>query len=125
MFDNLLSAENIFESSKFLIFLNKISCLLFTSIVKSSHGNFKAQTKTRDVIVFIIFTIFGIYSIINSFTSDSNIDMTKSKVSQIVVYVKIRIQLFQTIMATAVAFVNRENYFEILKKIHEIDSKVC
>ena len=125
MFNKTLRAENIFESSKFLIILNKISFLLFTSIERNLNGKFTSRTKPRDVGIFTIFTIFGIYSVINSFTSDSNIDTTRSIVSQIAIYGKIRLQLFQTVLATVVAFVNRKNYFEILRKFHGIDLKVC
>ncbi|KAL7013660.1 hypothetical protein ACKWTF_015509 [Chironomus riparius] len=124
MFEKLLKAENIFESSKFLIILNKICFLLFISIETSSNGKFKATTKPRDFTIFIIFLIFGTYSIVNLFTSETNIDTTRSIVSQIAIYFKIRIQLFQTVIATVVAFVKRKNYFEILTKFNAIDLKL-
>lgn len=125
MLKNLLQASSVFESSKFLILINKISCYLYITIKRSPYRKLKAVTTFQDVSLFIIFMTIGIISMAYSFTMETNIDKSKSVVSEMAIYFKLRMQFFQTMIGVLMAFVNRRNAFDIVKRMTLIDSEVC
>ncbi|KAG5667396.1 hypothetical protein PVAND_015377 [Polypedilum vanderplanki] len=119
------TATNVFESSRFIYFLMKICSYLFITIKKDENGKYEAKTSRFDLFRFGMFMLFGNYSFLNLLKQPfkSNLQIT-SIILQLGIHLKYRIIIFQPIISSVFALAFKNNFYQILKFLDDIDKKL-
>lgn len=115
---------DVFESSKFCLFLSKICCFYFATIEKQKNGVYLSRTKFRDTVLYIFYIFFGIYWIIDLIQKPSSDYHMRSFILEMGINLICKVQMIQTLISVSIAFLNRHRVVEILSQFDKIDAMV-
>lgn len=120
----LISIRNVFESSRFTYFMNKLICNLFLTFRKSDKGDeYTAVTTSFDMLVFII----SLGASILSFADILKTPLTRtprSLILELSMFANGKLRTIQPFLVICSSFFNRYKYFELLRTFQIIDDFV-
>lgn len=122
---SLKKAKNVFESSRFAYYSNKVFCNLFITFYADNSGQelYHAVTTSLDVLIFISSMALSAMAYLEM----SKMPLKRSSRSIILemsFLFNSNLRMMQPFFVIFVSFWNRRAYFELLKLFHLIDLKV-
>lgn len=119
----LLKSKNVFESCRFLYYLNKFCGYLFFTISKDRFGRYSVETTAKDYFIFIVSTAFSSYAIYK-FIDNPVIGNSDAIVVFIGLFLISKMMIVHPVFNVLYNFHNREKIFQILCNFHWIDKQV-
>ena len=117
------SVNNVFESSRFVYFMNKLICNLFLTFQKNLSDKYRAVTTSTDIIVFMLSlsaTIIGFADIMKTPLKLTS----RSLILELSMFANGKLRAIQPFLVLSTSFFNRFNYFKLLNAFHSIDNLV-
>ena len=119
-----ISVNNVFESSRFVYFMNKLICNLFLTFQKKNGSDkYRAVTTSTDIIIFMLSlsaTVIGFADIVKTPLKRTS----RSLILELSMFANGKLRTIQPFLVLTTSFFNRFNYFELLNTFHSIDTLV-
>ena len=119
-----LNVNNVFESSRFVYFMNKLICNLFLTFRKKKGSDkYRAVTTSSDVVIFMLSlsaTVIGFADIMKTPLRRTS----RSLILELSMFANGKLRTIQPFLVLGTSFLNRFNYFELLNTFQSIDNLV-
>lgn len=119
-----MKESNVFESSRFVYFMNKLICNLFLTLTKIKGSNkYRAKTTSLDMIVFGTSLSASIWFFADILKTPLK-RTSRSLILELSLFANGKLRTIQPILVILSSFYNRFKYVELLNAFQSIDNHV-